>query len=315
MRDILVYAPILITLIVGMLGVFFGKTGERNKLAPISFVFLGLMVAAAAYGVYDLRAKAQERAAAAVAAEAREAALEDEVAASRRVLELDSFELTRPFEYGILYIDIGLSPDGPIQHPGFIGPFPTFGRAMRGEIHFSIDDVFSYHYDVRAAEDRAVTLARDGAAPVTLKADRLYCYQDAAGDCVNEGATPANGDWWAELIAPDYTHGVMLGTRASLNKLVARTLGEQTYGRMTFRVPGLTEAEHAAAAKGFQAMRPDMKVYAPLRAETADCRSAIHLPAGFLVAPRRAAAPEEIVVDIVPGKGRFSTVECEESPI
>jgi len=322
MKDILNYAPVFIALVVGALGVFFGKGGDRNTLKPISYVFLALVALSGAYGGYDVWSKAKSRKAAeAAAARERDVAkresadLKGRLADSQRVLELASFDLTRPFRYGIFHIDIGLNADGePIALKGFTGPFPTFGRGgMQGEVRLKINDVFEFNYDVSSGPGGVVTLAQEGAAPQILKPDSLHCYQNTTGECVGDGQIPVDGAWWVDLIAPEYSHGVRLASSRTLNKLAARALGETSYGVMTFRDPAMTPAEYADVERGVKAMHADLKFYAPMHvAASEECPSAIRLPVSMRLAPTSKLG--SIVIDLVPGSGRFSTVECEESP-
>jgi hypothetical protein len=315
---------VVIALFVAVLGVMFGKTGEHNRLTRISYLFITLAVLSAAYGGFDIWRKAKGKAASdrATASEmqavrtARDKA-ETQYAQTRRVLELNSFELNRPFTYGIFFIDFGMTPDGEgITPPGYTGPFPTLGRAgMQGEVKLTIDGVFDYLFHITSGPAGVITVRREGGDTQVFDPKQPYCYATLTGSCQDSGTVPTNGNWWIDYIVPNYTHGVMLDSSVPLNKFASRAMEAETYGRMTFRIPGLMPQEYEQVIKGLADLHPDLKLYTPMHAKpTEDCENSnIHLPLSLKVSPR--SSLKEIIVDFVPGNARFDTVECEDSPV
>jgi len=319
MREYLIYVPIIITLVTGLLGLVFSKTGKREKMRPIGYVFIALMLGSTTYAVYDLWAKGKSAAAAkqeAAEAKQRQAFLQSRVNELTRAIELEAFDRTAPFRYGIFYLDIGLGEKGePIHYSGFTGPFPNLKReGTTGTLHFRIADVFDYSYHLMGDSNGVITLSRESSSAIKLSPDVDYCYQDLKGECLNQEEAPKPGQWWVDLIAPEYTHGVKLATNVSVAKLISEALQASTYGQMVFEIPNLTEQEYRSVLKNLRRPIAQFKFYVPLinRQGREECQSQISLPVKLI--PSANSTRRHIEIDLVPGNPRFWTDEREESP-
>jgi hypothetical protein len=309
--------PLVITLVSGLLGVFFSKGGERAKVTWVGWLLVGLIVISGAYGAYNLHRQTEKRAEETKAARARERDLRARLANLGRVVLLQAFSIEKPSRYGIFYLDLGITPDGdPVLLPGFTGPFPTAGRAItRGEITLGIEGAFQHEFGIRGGSSGEVILSSvDGGGDQIFKSAVPHCYQTAAGQCVGEGESPVAGRWWVDFIVPEYTHGVMLASTSSVARLVAGVQGAETYGRMRLEIPRLTEAERREITAGLAKIAASFKFYVSLKdsQDREQCLSAILVPVALRVG--QPARPEEFVVDFLPAEKRFDGIECEEPP-
>ncbi len=168
----LAYIGPIIVLVTGVLGIFFSKAGERQRLSPVAFLLLGLVVLSgvlSVYGVYAAAADARDKANAARAREIqaqRDAAVHaEQLRREKRASDtLRGLLLAKTFApddlpaNGILTFDLPVSAaaqNGDEDGNGAL--WPLAGKGVHAsKLSFDVEDVFELDYAMRPSGDGAV---------------------------------------------------------------------------------------------------------------------------------------------------------------
>lgn len=206
------YIGPIIVLITGILGIFFSKSGERQRLHVIAYVLLALLVVSGAislFGVYDARRDAREawiKASNDASRAAAEAALK-ETALRREKAAADAFRnllIARTFAPndlpadGLLLLDLPRTPAEQRQEDDPNGVlWPMLGKGVRAaHLTFMIEDVLDLDYRMRAVAKGAEIKAdwyAFGPKTCQLVSPDSYTFTPAPGSpCLQEDGYALN---------------------------------------------------------------------------------------------------------------------------
>ena len=330
MGDLQPYLSAIFALVMGLLGIFFAKTGERNRpLNRMGYAILALTVLAGGWSLWEARAKARS---AAIAGE-KVAVAQGQTALLSNLVAQTGLDMRAPLKYGMMDVDLGgtTGKDGmfvPAPRDGFVGFIPVFGHRGRiGHLSIQVSDVIAYGYNLYAVSPGVVEIRPDAesywdgaAAP---KAVRLSCADPGLG-CVATCPAAADGDcgeggsgsWWAEQGPAYQTMGVRLIPEVSTQKLISRIGRGGEFVTLDLRLPRTTARQKTQIAAAFAdtakatGLAPEFKFYVPVLADqrAPDCESVLILPLRW----KAAWAGEVLTVTAAPAPSGFNPDRCEE---
>lgn len=202
---ILQLAAIGVTLSLAILGVFFSKNGESNKLAPVGYVVISLILVGSllsAYGIFEQQWRLEQESA--QRAEADRAARRAQNAAMMQLVDIE-----RPFEFANANFSLFLDWDDYERARGepkgidlFFGIVPMNVPGTTTRISVGVPE-YSY---------RTFEFVPNGDSVDVAEEDIVYsidtngaCTLASGGEC--EGSGTASGPYWFfESVAP-YTGG------------------------------------------------------------------------------------------------------------
>lgn len=197
----LAYIGPIIVLITGVLGIFFSKGGERQKLSLMTYVFLGLVVVSGMVSIYGVRAAAADAANKAKAAAVREAQLARDAAVRAEQLRREKRQsdtlrgllLARTFAprdvpmSGILVLDLPVSAAALRGENDGEHPFqPLLGKGVRSStFKFEVEDMVDLDYRIAPAGAGGVTIDSNwyeyGDRTCRLTSENGYDFAAASG--------------------------------------------------------------------------------------------------------------------------------------
>ena len=328
--DSLPYAAAAITMLAGIFGFFWARSGERNKISGIGWTALVFLVAGGIVTVVQTHLKS--RSAARASAEAER--LSDELRRTQyrqfAVLTtlMGGIRMGRPVESGSFYFDVGTRDFAPIQFPGFVGPFPALPQNGVGLLTLDIPALFNNEYRLRPqGAGRLGIFSQDAGLP-----DFSIAATDAGVDFERLGPPPedeqasASGSWVTDAIDQDYSYHLEIapaspdGSGQSTGAVIAALAQAESFGRLLFRIPGLDEAGRRRIIASYARIRPFIVLALPLRPDPDDsgqgCVTRIRVPVEIVpMAPdARGANPDDLLFALKPGLRGFDTEICGWTP-
>lgn len=318
------YVAAGITIVSGVVGFFWARSGERNAVGGVGWAALTLLLIGGGVSVYQVHRQSERaREASAKATELNQALQRSQHVATAAVMTLvGGLDLTSPVDSGNFYFELPYEGERPARPPGFTGPFPALPEGASADFQFSISGIAFEHYRLTPAENGALRIQHvtEGANPrqpqVTLArhGEEFGFQPDGLGERGWSAGPELKSGTEGESV---YVFALSFPATGQFRRLIWQLSSDRPFGRITLRMPGLSEADASRLTAAYERIEAHVVFHAPTQAEPEGraeaCESSyIRMP----LVIRRAAnpAPGNLAFEIRPGLRAFEPELCEGGP-
>lgn len=326
--DYIPYLSILITVLSGLIAFFYARSGERNEVGGIGWVAAALIVVAGSLTLYQTHQNNKKAAAAREKADELQKRLATAAARQQALVmaQLGGFDMSRPVESGSFYFDIGRQQEGePYRFAGFVGPFPALTGQASGTLQVGVPDAFSYEFTIKPGLAGTLQLKAvgGGGSSYLLRETEAGAQFSPLGDAqqpdVEEDGTSGHepaGTWDASGEDYDFGYFLSLSSGTPLRGLVARLAKAESFGRLSYRIPGISEGRKKEIVEAYTRIVPFF-VFSTRQTSADDqaqqnCVTRIRVP--MTLKPLPSPRPEEIVFNLAAAPEVFDTEVCGYVP-
>jgi hypothetical protein len=327
--EALPYLAAILTLVSGVAGFFWARSGERNAVGGVGWALLGLIGLSGAVAVWQIADKGARDRAAKIEADAKAAVAAEEARqakgqAARQLALADlansDIDRTRPVQAGSFYFDLGTEREAPRRVPGFIGPFPVLRAGESGTLAIGIPDGVDFEFALAPVSGGGLRISpATGPGPAYLlrsggDAAQFEPLGKATG-ASNDNAGGA-GSWGSEAIEWEFGYFLDLGLAMQMQALINRLAHTERYGRLELTLAAPDPARRKAIEQGYRTIRPMFVFLAATRhpEQEADgtCVTRIRVPLDMV--PVAASAPNRLAFDIRAAPEGFQPETCGYTP-
>jgi hypothetical protein len=255
------------------------------------------------------------------AAEAREA--EALVKAENRRLQmrtvalgmvnLAGLDLGKPLHSATFQFEVGREvkhPMGPIQFPGFIGPFPALGKGT-AQLYLRVPEMFDLRFDLKAEGENGL---RIGPAD-TPEHSGVVLRPSDSGEYL---FLPLGGEdrlgWAAGGEDMGFSYDLDIKSDMPTRAVIARLAEATAFGTLVVKIPGLTEAQERRIARGYEQIAPSLVLLPPQMEPDVDgfCITRIRVPMKVRQLPDN--GPDLMVFEFTASPQGFDNEICGWTP-
>ena len=285
--DALPYVAALATMVSGVAGFFWAKSGERAQIGGVGWALLALSGVSGTVAVWQTWDKGQRDAAGRVAAEAAAdaARMEADAARSRHavavsLIELGGSKLLRDAPVGdaSFYFAIPFAGEKQVAIDGFVGPFPALAPGATAQLRLRLGSVYRDNFELERVAANAVSIRRAGGkGPVAVlePSEMGFEFRHQRG-----AESMERWWWWASPEIADTTealedtetqsdsdmiYGLGVPTNGTFRILLSALARQEDYGQLVVNGPPLSAADLERTIKGFEKIQPYFAFTAPLQ--------------------------------------------------
>lgn len=335
-----------VTLVSGIVGFFWAKSGKNDKVGGVGWVAFSLLVVGglvAIVQVYREGLSAAASEAKAAAANARAEQLSDDLRRTQFATTalIGGFDLSGKVSSGTFYfeladekLDVAYAPEG------FIGPLPALPKDGSADFELWLDGIYSQIVHITPSgsglalrfdtDDRQPFLLRRENNDFSMTGPELTKKEQRAS---SRAMRPIPEVWFSGLsvgsAAPTVSlvdpsdigkpsdetpdsrlYGFSFDADGEYRRLISRLVRQKQFGRITIRYPSVQEAVISEIERGFAKVRPELVFAPPLIKETDVCESSfIRVP---MVIRKVAVLNKSVIVfDLVPAQQGIEAEICE----
>ncbi|MDB5706564.1 MAG: hypothetical protein JWN66_3680 [Sphingomonas bacterium] len=315
------YLATAVTMISGIAGFFWARSGERNKVGGVGWTALVLIVVAGVIAITQAyRAVERARVAGIAAAAAEERLRQTQLRQSALLTWLVAgLDMKAPVKGVGLNFIVDMDDEGvPARPNGFIGPFPDLGVGGRGQLVVQLSSDLNQTYNLSNAPGGGIAVQNtDSGIPIyTLRDGKPAPVFTAPG--VSPEDQWLNG-WSAQPESGDFYYGANLPTEnLQYRRLFADLAQERIYGGYELRLPGLSAERRRQIADSVTHQDISFVIAAEAKddkdAAGDQCTSYIRVPLSFVARP--SSAPDRLLFNLVLSSASdgFRTEICEGGP-
>jgi hypothetical protein len=281
--ELLPYVGALLTVALGLVGFFWARNGDRNKVGGVGWSIAILTVAAGAVTVLQVHRQRENAAkSAARAEELSEELRQSFVRQTFAVVALvGGFDMKAELKQGGFYFEGDADEDGKVKaSAGLLGPFAELGQRGRGALSLHLEGVADVHYRL-APDGKGGILVSDAAGSYPAYRLRPATAKDALAEFEPVATAVPSGEPGEWSTAPDVSgYNLTFAADAQVRRLVASLAQQSTFGKLVYDLPDAGAERRSRVVESYRDMRPVLVFAVPDTGSTKDddCGSYLRIP-------------------------------------